>query len=118
MPKTPDTFFAVAAVVRNLTDMHDNMRANVQILQQAQKDGTLKVPLGQALQDLGKAFQQRLAMNDAVGAKGPPLQLTPGDLAGVQAFLKTYADQLATAADDTPIATVLADVPPSVNPFV
>jgi fructose-1-phosphate kinase PfkB-like protein len=117
MPKTPDAFFAVAAVVRNLADMHDNMRANVQILQQAQTDGTLKVPLGQALQDLGKAFQQRLAMNDAVAAKGPPLQITPADLASVQAFLKTYADQLAAATDATPIAAVLTDVPAAVSPF-
>lgn len=114
MPKTPESFFAAAQVIRNLLDMHDNMRANVQIIQAAHQAGTLQVPVGQALQDLGKAFQQRLAMNDAVAAKtpGPPLAITAGDLASVQAWLKTYADKLATAAasDATGVAAVTADV--------
>lgn len=117
MPKTPNSFFTVVEACRNLLTMHDNMRTNVQILQQAQAAGTLTVPLEQALQDLGKAFQQRLAMHDAVVAKGPLLQLTPSDIASVHAFLKTHADALATAKDEAVIVDVLANVPAVVSPF-
>lgn len=110
---TPDSFFAVTAICQNLADMHNNLRSNVQIIQASQAAGTLKIPVDQALQDLGKALQQRLALNDVLVAKyTQPLKVDPTDIQSIQAALRTTVDALATtsAKDIQAVATVVSDI--------
>jgi hypothetical protein len=73
----------------------------------------LEIPVEQALQDMGKAFQQRLDMNDALLARFPaPLTVTPEDIAAVQADLKGTIDTLvvATAKDTAAVDALVAEV--------
>lgn len=139
MPTTIDRFFGVVQLCQNLSTMQNNMRANVLDLQAnfhgtRQGDSPLQGNLPavqQAIRDLGKAFQQRLAMNKAVTdnfqsevqAGATAIGVAPADLASVFALLNTWATNMSTAtfadgaALDTQVAALLAAVPPAMLAF-
>ena len=103
--------------------MPDNLRANVQILVHSFERGPMQGNLPrmeQALRDLGRAFQQRLAMQEAPhAALAPHLAIGRASVSGVHALMTEWATALATAEMRSPGdpaalgAAVLAAVPPT-----
>jgi hypothetical protein len=134
MPATPTPLPSVPAIdldrlanlvqaYANLVAMQNNILANVQIIQIANSRGTLKVPVAQAYNDLGLAFQQRLAMiQDVLDANAGGID--PNDITTLQGFLSDTVAVLAgtTITDPTEVDTLVADVnatvPVTTNPFV
>jgi len=134
MPATPTPLPSVPAIdltrlanlvqaYANLVAMQNNILANIQIIQIANSKGTLKVPVAQAYNDLGLAFQQRLALIQGVldaNAGG----IDPNDITTLQGFLSDTVAALAgtTVTDPTEVDTLVADVnatvPVTTNPFV
>lgn len=107
----------------NLVAMQNNILANVQIIQIANSQGTLKVPVAQALNDLGLAFQQRLAMIQSVLDNNGG-GIDPSDIATLSSFLSDTVAVLAatTVSDPTDVDTLAAGVnaivPVTTSPFV
>ena len=120
-----ERIFAIAQMLQNLMGLHQTLRDNLRVIQASAHAGTLAVPVQQAVRDLGKACQQRLAMNETVASKHPgALRIDPADLAALHAFVKGYADALATTAAtdaagvDQHVTAITADVPAVASAFV
>lgn len=131
-PTTIDRFYAVVQITQNLSTMQNNMRANVQILQTSEHNGTITLAKAQqAFRELGNAFQQRLTLNQNIITAFPTqlangataVGIAPTDVTSVQALMVTWATNLqnatfATEADmDTLVTNVLANVPAAMLPF-
>ena len=131
-PTTIDRFYSVVQITQNLSTMQNNMRSNVQIIQTSQHAGTITLAKAQqAFHDLGVAFNQRLASNQAImdafptqlSAGATAIGVAPSDVTSVQALLVTWATNIqnasfATQADmDTLVSNVLANVPAAMLPF-
>ena len=131
-PTTIDRFYAVVQITQNLSTMHNNMRANVQVIQASQAAGTITlVQAQQAFRDLGRAFNQRLTMNQTImdafpsqlAAGATAVGIAPSDVTADQSLLVTWATNLqnatfATVGDlNTLVSNVLANVPAAMLPF-
>jgi hypothetical protein len=133
---TIERYFGVNQLCQNLATMQNNMRTNVVVLQTSAE--TPGQPLyqdwpavQQAVRDLGTAFLQRLALNDAIVQAhqtevrdgGAALGIVGTDMADRYALLLTWATTLSTATItnqtqlDNGVAAVLANVPQSMLPF-
>ena len=134
MPTTVDRFFAVVQICQNQATMQNNMRANVQTIQASFTSGPLQGNIAgtqQAFRGLGMAFQQRLAMNQAImslfpaqlAAGATAIGVAPGDVTSMQSLLGTWAGNLSTATVtngtdvDTLVSNVLANVSEAMLPF-
>lgn len=122
-------FTRLAALVQayaNLVAAQNNLRGNLLIIQTAQQKGTLTVSVAKAMQDLGTAFAQRIALVQTVLNTNDPgaLGVAANDIAALLTLLTTQATALVASTPITPadvatiIATVNAAVPATVSPFV
>ncbi|HJQ66344.1 MAG TPA: hypothetical protein VJ816_08205 [Gemmatimonadales bacterium] len=130
---TIERFYAVVQLCQNLSTMQNNMRQNVQAIKASKDAGTIPTfaAAQQAMRDLGTAFLQRLALNEAVvtprvtevtdGAAA--LGILFSDMTTRYNLLNTWATTLSTATItnqtdlDNSVTAVLAAVPASMLPF-
>jgi len=84
----------------NIAGMPANMDANIKILQAARDAGTLKVPFDVAMQNLGKAFQQRVDMHHLTVAEDPQALVEAADILGIEPIALAASASLATDQAD------------------
>lgn len=133
MPTTVDRYLASHQLLQQIADMQNNMRANVQIIQNAKNAGTIATfaAAQQAFRDLGNAFLARITVlttlvtNNLTAIQNgtAALGITFTDITSTKDILNTAATNLSTAvvtdltSMNNLVSATLAAVPAAIQPY-
>lgn len=133
MATTVDRYLASHQLLQQIADLQNNMRANVQILQNAKNAGTIATftAAQQAFRDLGNALLFRinvlttLVTNNLTAIQNgtAALGVTFSDITNMKDILTTSATNLSNAvvtdqaSMDSLVSGVLAAVPAAIQPY-